>query len=113
MRFLVVGAGALGGYFGGRLLQAGRDVTFLVRPARAELLREHGLRIKSIKGDAHIANPPTVSAQKLDSAFDVVIVGCKAYDLDSAMDSMCRRATSKLPLAASARQKCASRKGSM
>ncbi|MBV6306388.1 2-dehydropantoate 2-reductase [Candidimonas humi] len=88
MRFLVVGAGALGGYFGGRLLQAGRDVTFLVRPARAELLREHGLRIKSVKGDAHIANPPTVSAQDLDSAFDVIIVGCKAYDLDSAMDAI-------------------------
>ncbi|QRN79640.1 MAG: oxidoreductase, partial [Nocardiopsis sp. BM-2018] len=40
MRILVVGAGAVGGYFGGRLVQAGRDVDFLVRPARAELLNE-------------------------------------------------------------------------
>ncbi|OWT62106.1 2-dehydropantoate 2-reductase [Candidimonas nitroreducens] len=88
MRFLVVGAGALGGYFGGRLLQAGRDVTFLVRPARAALLREHGLRIKSVKGDAHIPNPPTVSAQELSPAFDVIVLGCKAYDLDSAMESI-------------------------
>jgi 2-dehydropantoate 2-reductase len=88
MRFLVVGAGALGGYFGGRLLQAGRDVTFLVRPARAALLREHGLRIKSVKGDAHIPAPPTVSAQDLGPGFDVVLLGCKAYDLDSAMDAI-------------------------
>jgi len=88
MRFLVVGAGALGGYFGGRLLQAGRDVTFLVRPGRAALLREHGLRIKSIKGDAHIPAPPTVLAQDLAPGFDVVLVGCKAYDLDSTMDAI-------------------------
>jgi ketopantoate reductase len=47
MRVLVVGAGAIGGYFGGRLLQAGRDVTFLVRPRRAALLAEHGLSIQS------------------------------------------------------------------
>ena len=44
MRILVVGAGATGGYFGGRLAEAGRDVTFLVRPARAEQLRSAGPR---------------------------------------------------------------------
>jgi 2-dehydropantoate 2-reductase len=43
MRILVVGAGAIGGYFGGRLLQAGRDVTFLVRPRRAALLAKYGI----------------------------------------------------------------------
>ena len=51
MRILVVGAGAIGGYFGGRLLQAGRDVTFLVRPRRAALLAKHGLSIRSRFGD--------------------------------------------------------------
>lgn len=51
MRVLVLGAGAVGGYFGGRLLEAGRDVTFLVRPARAAILARDGLRIKSSRGD--------------------------------------------------------------
>jgi 2-dehydropantoate 2-reductase len=45
MRTLIVGAGATGGYFGGRLAEAGRNVTFLVRPARAAVLAQRGLRI--------------------------------------------------------------------
>ena len=59
MRILVVGAGAIGGYFGGRLLQAGRDVTFLVRPRRASELASAGLVIKSPNGDVTLKNPPT------------------------------------------------------
>ena len=51
MRLLVVGAGSTGGYFGGRLAQAGRDITFLVRPARAAQLRDRGLSIVSPHGD--------------------------------------------------------------
>jgi len=47
MRVLIVGAGAIGGYFGGRMLQAGRDITFLVRPRRASELAAAGLVIKS------------------------------------------------------------------
>ncbi len=61
MRILVVGAGAVGGYFGGRLAQAGRDVTFLVRPARAKQLSRDGLRIISPHGDA-VLSPKVVSA---------------------------------------------------
>ncbi|PNA37994.1 2-dehydropantoate 2-reductase N-terminal domain-containing protein, partial [Pseudomonas sp. MPR-AND1A] len=57
MRILVVGAGAIGGYFGGRLLQAGRDVTFLVRPKRASELASDGLVIKSPNGDVTLKNP--------------------------------------------------------
>src|SRR5580658_2011856 len=60
MRILVVGAGAIGGYFGGRLLEAGRDVTFLVRPRRAELLAKHGLTIRSAFGDYHRDSPAIV-----------------------------------------------------
>jgi 2-dehydropantoate 2-reductase len=52
MRVLVVGAGALGGYFGGRLVEAGRDVTFLVRQRRAEQIARLGLRIDSLHGNA-------------------------------------------------------------
>jgi 2-dehydropantoate 2-reductase len=87
MKILVVGAGAIGGYFGGRLLQAGRDVTFLVRPRRAALLAEHGLTIRSPCGDFHRAAPPTVVQDKLKEPFDLVILSCKAYDLDGAMAS--------------------------
>ena len=58
MRILVVGAGAIGGYFGGRLLQAGADVTFLVRARRAAELAAAGLVIKSPLGDAALNNPP-------------------------------------------------------
>ena len=87
MRVLVVGAGAIGGYFGGRLLQAGRDVTFLVRPKRAAELARDGLVIKSPNGDVTLKNPPTVQADKLDQTFDVVLLSCKAFDLDDAISS--------------------------
>jgi 2-dehydropantoate 2-reductase len=87
MKILVVGAGATGGYFGGRLLQAGRDVTFLVRPRRAGLLAEHGFTIRSRCGDFHRAAPPVVTAERLSETFDLVLLSCKAYDLDSAIAS--------------------------
>jgi len=88
MRFLVVGAGATGGYFGGRLLEAGRDVTFLVRPARAARLAATGLSITSPAGNVHLPSPPTVLEADLRDPFDVVILSCKAYDLDGAMESI-------------------------
>jgi 2-dehydropantoate 2-reductase len=87
MRILVVGAGAIGGYFGGRLLEAGRDVTFLVRPRRAAELARTGLAIRSRLGDIDIAAPPTVTATGLAAAFDLVLLSCKAYDLDGAISS--------------------------
>lgn len=87
MRILVVGAGAIGGYFGGRLLQAGNDVTFLVRPKRAAELASAGLVIKSPHGDVTLKNPPTVQADKLTEKFDVVLLSCKAFDLDDAIAS--------------------------
>jgi 2-dehydropantoate 2-reductase len=87
MRILVVGAGAIGGYFGGRLLQAGRDVTFLVRPRRAAELASAGLVIRSPNGDVTLKNPPTVQADKLNEKFDVVLLSCKAFDLDDAIKS--------------------------
>jgi 2-dehydropantoate 2-reductase len=87
MRVLVVGAGAIGGYFGGRLLRAGCDVTFLVRPKRAAELADAGLVIKSPNGDVTQKNPPTVQADKLNQKFDVVLLSCKAFDLDDAIKS--------------------------
>jgi 2-dehydropantoate 2-reductase len=85
MRILVVGAGAIGGYFGGRLAQAGRDVTFLVRPRRAAELARTGLVIKSPAGDAVVPQPRTVTADALREPFDLVLLSCKAYDLDGAI----------------------------
>ena len=87
MRILVVGAGAIGGYFGGRLLAAGNDITFLVRPKRAAELTSTGLVIKSPHGDVTLKNPPTVEADKLAQTFDVVLLSCKAFDLDDAIAS--------------------------
>jgi 2-dehydropantoate 2-reductase len=87
MRILVVGAGAIGGYFGGRMLQGGRDITFLVRPRRASELSSAGLVIKSPNGDVTLKNPPTVQADALKDKFDVVLLSCKAFDLDDAIKS--------------------------
>jgi 2-dehydropantoate 2-reductase len=85
MRILVVGAGAVGGYFGARLAQAGRDVTFLVRASRAQQLRRDGLRIVSPHGDATIS-PQLVAADEIAAPYDIVLLGVKGYSLDAAMD---------------------------
>jgi 2-dehydropantoate 2-reductase len=85
MRILVVGAGATGGYFGGRLALAGGDVTFLVRPRRADQLARNGLAIRSALGDAHIAAPKTLLSDAIAAPFDLVLLSCKAYDLDGAI----------------------------
>jgi 2-dehydropantoate 2-reductase len=87
MRILVVGAGAIGGYFGGRMLQAGCDVTFLVRPRRAAELTNAGLVIKGPNGDVTLKNPPALLADKLTEKFDAVLLSCKAFDLDDAIGS--------------------------
>ena len=101
MRILVVGAGAVGGYFGGRLLEAGRDVTFLVRPRRAAALAKSGLTIRSRLGDFHRPSPPIVLQEDIAEPFDLVVLSCKAYDLDGASASFARAVgenTSVLPL---------------
>lgn len=89
MRVLVVGAGATGGYFGARLAEAGRDITFLVRPGRASTLAATGLVVKSPNGDIHIVAPETLTAADLAAGkgrgFDLVLLSCKAYDLDGAI----------------------------
>ena len=87
MKVLVLGAGGIGGYFGGRLAQAGADVTFLVRPRRREQLLRDGLRVESVLGDFSLA-AKTVLAGELHPGYDLVLFTCKAYDLDSAMDAI-------------------------
>ncbi len=83
-RFLVLGAGAVGGYFGGRLAKSKADVTFLVRPARAAALNERGLVVESPMGDLQL--PIRVAtADTLSGVFDTVLLTAKAYDLDQAI----------------------------
>ncbi len=87
MKILILGAGAVGGYWGARLTQAGIDVTFLLREKRAEKVRSEGLVVKSPKGDAVV--PVKVVTKGGDGGpYDVVILACKAYDLASAMDAI-------------------------
>ncbi len=84
MRVLVVGAGAVGGYFGGRLAEAGRDVTFLVRARRAEELRARGLRIVSPYGDLAL-KPAVVTTEQIAGPYDLILLGVKSYSLEGAM----------------------------
>ena len=92
MRILVLGAGGTSGYFGGRLAQAGIDVTFLVREARAAQLDRDGLVIRSPLGDAQFPVAHVVAAELAAAAaerpFDLVLLSCKAYDLDSSIDAI-------------------------
>ena len=87
MRLLVLGAGGIGGYFGGRLAEAGNDVTFLVRARRRAQLEPDGLRIVSPAGDLTMP-VALVSGDEVKPDYDAVLLTCKAYDLDSAMDAI-------------------------
>jgi 2-dehydropantoate 2-reductase len=84
LKILIVGAGAVGGYFGARLAAAGRDVTFLVRPNRAAALRAQGLQVKSPLGDLTL-QPKLVIAEDLSGPFQLIFLSVKAYALEAAM----------------------------
>ncbi len=85
MRLLILGAGAVGGYFGARMAAAGSDVTFLVRAKRAEQLASRGLVVNSRYGD--LALRPNM-AVAVNEVFDVVLIACKSYDLESALPAI-------------------------
>jgi 2-dehydropantoate 2-reductase len=83
-KILLLGAGGIGGYFGGRLVESGADVTFLVRDERRKLLDERGLRIESPFGDARLI-VTTAAVTNIEPIYDAIILTCKAYDLDAAV----------------------------
>lgn len=87
MKILVVGAGAVGGYFGARLAEAGRDVTFLVRPARAQQLQRDGLRVLSPHGNLTL-KPQIVTSAEITSPCDIIFLSVKAQALDQAIKDM-------------------------
>ena len=88
MRWLILGAGALGGFYGARLLQAGADVTFLVRPRRQQQLARDGLLVKTQDGETLRHNVRTLQQGEVEGRYDVVLLTCKAYDLPGAMDAI-------------------------
>ena len=88
MHVMCLGAGGIGGYFGGRLVEAkAADVTFLVRPRRKAQLEENGLRVESVHGDFAV---PVVArlGEEIREPADYVLLTCKAYDLDSAIETI-------------------------
>jgi 2-dehydropantoate 2-reductase len=87
VKILFLGAGAVGGYWAARLQQSGADVTLLLREKRAETVRKNGLVVKSPKGDA-VVQTKVVTKGNDGGPYDVIVLACKAYDLDSAMDSI-------------------------
>lgn len=86
MRTLVLGAGATGGYFGGRMVEAGNAVTFLVRSGRAQQLRRDGLVMRSPLGDVNVKDPDVI--EKAAAPYDLVLLSCKAYDLTASMNAI-------------------------
>ncbi len=87
MKILVLGAGAVGGYFGGRLTEAGASVEFLVRDQRAAELRQRGLEIISPLGN-FCGSVTTVSSATLAPGYDLIILACKAHGLSAATDGI-------------------------
>jgi 2-dehydropantoate 2-reductase len=84
MRYVVVGPGGVGGYFGGRLAAAGEDVAFLARGAHLAAMQQHGLRIESPQGNAQVRVRATDNASELGQA-DVVLLTMKLYDLEPSL----------------------------
>lgn len=87
MKILILGAGGIGGLVGGRLVQHGADVTFLVRERRQKALQAEGLRIESPYGNATVPVNAVLQSEVRPN-YDLVLLTCKAYDLDSAIDTI-------------------------
>jgi 2-dehydropantoate 2-reductase len=87
MKILIVGAGGIGGFFGAKLQQAGADITYLLREKRQKLIQKQGLMIETPKGSFTI-QPKTVLADQLEPVYDLIILACKAFDLDDSLKSI-------------------------
>lgn len=87
MKILILGAGAIGAYYGARLIEAGADVTFLVRPKRAEALAASGMTVRSELGNFD-GPVQTVLEADVKPEYDLVLLACKTYDLDAAMQTI-------------------------
>jgi 2-dehydropantoate 2-reductase len=92
MKILIVGAGGIGGFFGAKLQQAGADITYLLREKRQKLIQQQGLMIETPKGSFTI-QPKTVLADQLEPVYDLIILACKAFDLDDSLKSIAKAST--------------------
>jgi 2-dehydropantoate 2-reductase len=88
MRIGVMAAGAVGGYFGGRLAAAGHEVIFFARGANLSALRAHGLKIESVKGDLHLAKVEATDDPKSVAPVDIVLFAVKLWDTETAGESI-------------------------
>ena len=88
MKFAIFGTGGVGGYFGGRLANAGQDVTFIARGRHLASITESGLRVDSIGGDFVVENAKATDSPQSIGEVDVVIVATKAWQLPEAIDQM-------------------------
>lgn len=87
MRILIVGAGATGGYFGARLIESGRDVTFLLRERRQQQLSKEGLVLQTPQGQQTLrAN--SITASNIQSAYDLIVLSVKGFGLEQAMEDI-------------------------
>jgi 2-dehydropantoate 2-reductase len=93
MKILIVGAGGIGGFFGAKLQQVGADITYLLREQRQRLIQDRGLVIETPKGSFTI-HPKTILAAQLEPTYDLIILACKAFDLDDSLKSI-SKASSK------------------
>src|ERR1700747_1628106 len=88
MKVVVLGAGGVGGYFGGRLAAEGSDVTFVARGAHLDAMREKGLKITSPRGDLFIPQVKAVATVAEAGTADLVLVGVKLWDTEAAAASL-------------------------
>ncbi len=89
MKILIVGAGGIGGFFGAKLHQLGADITYLLREKRQQLIQDRGLTIETPRGSFTI-HPKTVLADQLEPIYDLIILACKAFDLDDSLKSIAK-----------------------
>jgi 2-dehydropantoate 2-reductase len=89
MKILIVGAGGIGGYFGAKLINAGADITFLLREKRHQLIQAQGLTIETPKGSFTV-HPKSVKANQLEPIYDLIILAPKAFDLDDSLKSLAK-----------------------
>ncbi len=88
MDITVIGAGAVGGYFGGRLYEAGANVTFLVREKRRQQIEDKGLQIKSVNGDIALKNVQIETDPKKIQSCDVILLSVKGYHLETVLPTL-------------------------
>ncbi len=88
MRITIMGSGGVGGYFGGRLAQAGHEVSFVARGAHLQALRKHGLRVISPLGDLQLKQVRAFESPAEITGADFVLFGVKLWDTVDAAQSL-------------------------